>query len=90
MKKNLQRLYELYAEEICMSEEENSENDIKNSLLERLDKCRDVIAECSEEDIKALLAELEHIYLDLIDYEKKASFINGFSISAKLITEALK
>ncbi len=86
MKENLRKLYN----ESCLAIVESTSNtNDKNSLLEDLDKCHHSIMDRLDDDGKAIFAKFERLHGELLVSEGEASFIRGFSLAAKLMSESL-
>lgn len=86
MKENLKKLYNETSLEIYENTPEENE---KCRLIEDIDNCIHELMNRSDSESKALIKELERIYGELLALEKESAFVRGFSLAAKLLSEAL-
>ena len=80
-KKNLEKIYEKFLEDIEPTEEMK---ELYDELSDKLMKMKDRITEEQENDID----ELEDIFAKINSLETKVAFFKGFSVATNLILEA--
>ena len=80
-KKNIERIYESFSEDIEPTEEMV---ELYDEFAEKMIELKDIL---NEEQIEKL-EEVEDIFTKITTLETKHAFIKGFSVSTNLILEA--
>ena len=80
-KKNLEKIYEKFLEDVEPTDEMK---ELYDELSDKLLKIKDSVSEELIEEIE----ELEEIYSKLNDLETKAAFYKGYSVATNIMLEA--